>query len=75
MYQKLKETALHIACRKGLPKMAAKLLEFGADTHAKDFIGKTPMDTAIKHKKRRMAQLLESWEKYRFIPESYLVDY
>ena len=43
------DTPLHDACRTGEPEVVALLLEFGADVHATNKAGKTPLHIAAEH--------------------------
>jgi len=48
---KLKLTPLHWAARRNYVKLAELLIQFNCNISAKDFMDRTPLDLAIKHKK------------------------
>lgn len=45
----LGRTALHLSVEKGHTELAVRLLEAGADAHVKDFLGDTPLVTAVEN--------------------------
>jgi hypothetical protein len=51
-------TALHLASCTGNLEALTKLLELGADVHARDRMGGSPLDDAIREKQYRAMQLL-----------------
>jgi truncated hemoglobin YjbI len=53
---------LHMAARRGNVRVAAALLECGADPAIPDIAGVTPLQRAINCRKPAVAELLRSWE-------------
>lgn len=56
----------------GHERIFALLLEKGANDEARDFIGRTPEDTAKKNGQIGILKLFSIWEIYHNIPDKYL---
>jgi ankyrin repeat protein len=56
-------TPLHMAARRGNAVVAEALLECGANIHARDRRGDTPLDRALNCKKAHVAEFLRNWER------------
>eukprot|EP00831_Metopus_contortus_P018391 TRINITY_DN1783_c0_g1_i2.p1 TRINITY_DN1783_c0_g1~~TRINITY_DN1783_c0_g1_i2.p1 ORF type:complete len:345 (+),score=54.46 TRINITY_DN1783_c0_g1_i2:382-1416(+) len=67
----LKETPLILACKVSSERMVALLLSRGSDLDAKDFLGRTSLEIAERHNRKRILQLLNFWKMHKSIP-SYL---
>ncbi len=51
--------------------MVSVLLEKGADTRAKDFMGRTALEVAEKYNQGHVVQVLNSWEaRFRILSYS-----
>ncbi|MDD9901672.1 MAG: ankyrin repeat domain-containing protein, partial [Alphaproteobacteria bacterium] len=53
-----RETALHQACKFGHLDIVQTLVKFGADVHAKDFVGKTPYEHARNNQHYDVAEFI-----------------
>lgn len=51
-------SALHIACAEGRENVVSLLLDAGADVHAKDALGNTPLNDAVQHKRDEVSRIL-----------------
>jgi len=51
-----------MACKLGHEKLIPRLLELGADPEAKDFLGRSCKEIAIRRNKPRVVQLLNVWK-------------
>ena len=58
----MKETPLFIACKLGHEKIASKLLDYGADYKAKDFLGRSCKGIARRTGNKKIAQMINMWK-------------
>jgi len=50
-------TSLHWACKRGLYKISALLIDFGSDVDALDLVGRTPLFFCLKFKHTDIAKV------------------
>eukprot|EP00826_Nyctotherus_ovalis_P020464 TRINITY_DN16428_c0_g1_i2.p2 TRINITY_DN16428_c0_g1~~TRINITY_DN16428_c0_g1_i2.p2 ORF type:complete len:205 (-),score=59.58 TRINITY_DN16428_c0_g1_i2:77-691(-) len=60
----LKESPLFIACKLGHEKIATELLKRGANSRAKDFLGRTCKEIALRHGHQKTAHVIDLWNLY-----------
>jgi len=53
-------TPLHVAAKEGRVDVAESLIAHGADVHARDNIGKTPLDHAVANGNEGVADVLRT---------------